>query len=113
MTYFIRLKSNNTLKNLIEPYLERPTGSLLKSGIEEKFIDLSYQAGSWEKPRRVVCRIAWHENELFPPDRIRCDQLPYFSRECNQGLQSQGRGRKQDQGGQECFALGQNKLPSL
>jgi hypothetical protein len=27
---------------------------------------LSYQAGSWEKPRRVVCRIAWHENELFP-----------------------------------------------
>ena len=66
MTYFIRLKSNNTLKNLIEPYLERPTGSLLKSGIEEKFIDLSYQAGSWEIPRRVVCRIAWHENELFP-----------------------------------------------
>ena len=66
MTYFIRLKSNNTLKNLIEPYLERPTGSLLKSGIEEKFIELSYQAGSWEIPRRVVCRIAWHENELFP-----------------------------------------------
>jgi len=66
MTYFIRLKSNNTLKNLIEPHLERPTGNLLKSGIEEKFIDLSYQAGSWEKPRRVVCRIAWHESELFP-----------------------------------------------
>ena len=67
MTYFIRLKSNNTLKNLIEPHLERPTGNLLKSGIEEKFIDLSYQAGSWEKPRRVVCRIAWHENELSSP----------------------------------------------
>ena len=66
MTYLILLKSNNTLKNLIEPYLERPTGNLLKSGIEEKFIDLSYQAGSWEIPRRVVCRIAWHENELFP-----------------------------------------------
>ena len=66
MTYFIRLKSNNTLKKLIEPHLERPTGNLLKSGIQEKFIDLSYQAGSWEKPRRVVCRIAWHENELFP-----------------------------------------------
>ena len=66
MTYFIRLKSNNTLKKLIEPHLERPTGNLLKSGIQEKFIDLSYQAGSWEKPRRVVCRIAWHESELFP-----------------------------------------------
>ena len=66
MPYFIRLKSNNTLKYFIETHLERPTGSLLKSGIEEKFIDLSYQAGSWEKPRRVVCRIAWHESELFP-----------------------------------------------
>ena len=66
MTYFIRLKSNNSLKNFIVPYLKRPTGSLLKSGIEEKFIDLSYQAGSWEKSRRVVCRIAWYENELFP-----------------------------------------------
>jgi hypothetical protein len=66
MNYFVRLKSNKTLKKLIEPHLERPTGSLLKSGIEEKFIDLSYQAGSWEIPRRVVCRIAWHENELFP-----------------------------------------------
>ena len=47
------------------------------------------------------------------PDRVRCDQLPYFSRESNQALQSQGRDRKQDQGGQEYFALGQNKLPSL
>ena len=34
--------------------------------MKKKFIDLSYQAGSWEKPRRVVCRIAWHESELFP-----------------------------------------------
>ncbi len=66
MTYFIRLKSNNALKNLIESHLERPTGNLLKSRIQEKFIDLPYQAGSWEKPRRVVCRIAWHESELFP-----------------------------------------------
>jgi hypothetical protein len=66
MTYFIRMKSNNSLKKLIEPHLSRPTGSLLKSGIEEKFIDLSHQAGSWETPRRVVCRIAWHEQGLFP-----------------------------------------------
>ena len=29
MTYFIRLKSNNALKNLIEPHLIRPTGNLL------------------------------------------------------------------------------------
>ena len=43
MIYFIRMKSNNTLKNLIEPYVERPTGSLLKSRIKEKFIDFSYK----------------------------------------------------------------------
>ena len=66
MTYFIRLKSNNTLKKLNEPHPAGPTGSLPKSGIEEKFIDLSYQAESWEIPRRVVCRIACYENKLFP-----------------------------------------------
>ena len=28
--------------------------------------DFLYQAGSWEKPRRVVAKIEWHKGELFP-----------------------------------------------
>jgi hypothetical protein len=26
----------------------------------------SYQAGSWTKPRRVVAKVEWHPNELYP-----------------------------------------------
>jgi len=66
ITYFIRLKSNRALNELIEPHLRRPVGRPPKSGIQVKVIEFYYQAGSWEKARRVVCKIEWHERELFP-----------------------------------------------
>ena len=25
-----------------------------------------YQAGSWDRPRRVVAKVEWHQGELFP-----------------------------------------------
>ena len=28
--------------------------------------DLLYQAGTWDRPRRVVAKIEWHAGELFP-----------------------------------------------
>jgi len=28
--------------------------------------DFRYQAKSWNKPRRVVCKVEWHIGELFP-----------------------------------------------
>jgi hypothetical protein len=66
MTYFIRLPSNNNLKKLIQPHLNRPTGRPPKSGIQVKVIEFDYQAEKWNKPRRVVCKIEWHVGELFP-----------------------------------------------
>jgi hypothetical protein len=66
ITYFIRLKSNNSLMDLIQPHLKRPVGRPPKSGIQTKLIDFYYQAGSRDKPRRVICKIEWHEGELFP-----------------------------------------------
>jgi hypothetical protein len=66
ITYFIRLKPNNALTDLIEPHLRRPVGRPPKSGIQTKLIDFYYQAGSWDKPRRVICKIERHEGELFP-----------------------------------------------
>ena len=66
ITYFIRLKSNPVLQEFIEPDLRRPVGRPPKSGIQTKWIDFYYQAGSWDKPRRVICKIEWHEGELFP-----------------------------------------------
>jgi hypothetical protein len=29
-------------------------------------VPLSYQAGSWNKPRRVVAKVEWHPGELYP-----------------------------------------------
>ena len=28
--------------------------------------EFSYQAGSWDRPRRVVAKVEWHQGELFP-----------------------------------------------
>ena len=28
--------------------------------------EFSYQAASWDKPRRVVAKVEWHQGELFP-----------------------------------------------
>jgi len=66
ITYFIRLKSNRTLQDLIEPHLKWPVRRPPKSGIQTKLIDFYYQAGSRDRPRRVICKIEWHEGELFP-----------------------------------------------
>ena len=66
VTYFIRLPSNQSLEKLIKPHLRRPVGRPPKSGIQVKVIDFRYQAKSWNRPRRVVCKIEWHAGELFP-----------------------------------------------
>jgi hypothetical protein len=65
-TYFIRLPSNANLMHLLEPHLNRPVGRPPKSGIQVKIVDLHYQAKSWSRPRRVVAKIEWHRDELFP-----------------------------------------------
>ena len=39
-----------------------------KKGLSDcrKMMSFPYQAGTWDKARRVVCKIEWHEGELFP-----------------------------------------------
>jgi len=66
VTYFIRLPGNAVLNTLIDPYLTRPVGRPPKSGIQIRLVDLRYQAKSWDRERRVVAKIEWHEGELFP-----------------------------------------------
>jgi hypothetical protein len=66
ISYFIRLPINNVLKKLIKPHLKRPAGRPPESGVQVKVIELQYQAESWDKPRRVVCKLEWHTEELFP-----------------------------------------------
>ena len=66
VTYFIRLPANAVLNRLIDPYLTHPVGRPPKSGVQIRLVDLRYQAQTWDKDRRVVAKIEWHEGELFP-----------------------------------------------
>jgi len=66
VTYFIRLAANAVLNRLIDPHLTRPVGRPPKSGIQIRLVDFRYQAQTWDRERRVVAKIEWHEGELFP-----------------------------------------------
>ena len=63
--YTIRLKGNNLLHAKIEHLTIRPVGrpSFKPKVYYESFL---YQAQSWNKPRRVVAKVEWHSDELFP-----------------------------------------------
>jgi Transposase DDE domain group 1 len=63
--YAIRLKSNAVLERKITPWLTRPVG---RPSHKPKvfYHNMRYRAGSWERDRRVVVKIAWHAGELFP-----------------------------------------------
>jgi hypothetical protein len=63
--YAISLPANEVLQREIEPLLTRPVGRLSNAPVVW-FVDFLYQAQSWERPRRVVCKVEWHKGELFP-----------------------------------------------
>jgi len=63
--YAIRLPSNAVLHREIEHLLTRPVGRPPNKPVVW-YHDFLYQAGSWDKPRRVVAKIEWHKGELFP-----------------------------------------------
>jgi hypothetical protein len=63
--YAIRLPGNQNLQRAIEHLLTRPVGrpSRAPKRIYESF---TYQARSWDRARRVVAKVEWHQGELFP-----------------------------------------------
>jgi hypothetical protein len=63
--YAIRLPANAVLQEEIEPFLTRPVGRPSNAPVVW-YHDFHYQAGSWDKPRRVVAKIEHHKGELFP-----------------------------------------------
>jgi hypothetical protein len=63
--YAIRLPANDLLYEKIQHLLIRPVGRPPKKPIVWLY-EFSYQAASWDKPRRVVAKVEWHEGELFP-----------------------------------------------
>jgi len=63
--YAIRLKGNNILYKHIDHLLIRPVGRPPKKPIIQ-YHSFQYQAASWSKSRRVIAKVEWHADELFP-----------------------------------------------
>jgi hypothetical protein len=63
--YAIRLPANDVLHDVIKPLLTRPVGRPPRKPIV-KFDDFLYRASTWDKARRVVAKVEWHQGELFP-----------------------------------------------
>jgi hypothetical protein len=63
--YTIRIPANDVLMASISHLLTRPVGrpSYKPKVFYESF---SYQAQSWDHPRRVVAKVEWHWDELLP-----------------------------------------------
>jgi len=64
-SYAIRLPANAVLYRHIDHLLTRPVGRPPKKPIV-LYASFKYQAKSWDKPRRVVAKVEWHQGELFP-----------------------------------------------
>lgn len=63
--YAVRIPANDVLMGNIDHLLTRPVGR--PSHKPKVFYEtFSYQAQSWDHPRRVVAKVEWHEGELFP-----------------------------------------------
>jgi hypothetical protein len=63
--YTIRLPANRVLQDRIGHLLKRPVGRPPHE-VRRSFASFSYQAQSWNKPRRVVAKVEWHPGELYP-----------------------------------------------
>lgn len=63
--YAVRLPANQILQNEIAHLLKRPVGRPPHYA-QRLYSTFRYQAGSWDKPRRVVAKVEWHPGELFP-----------------------------------------------
>jgi hypothetical protein len=63
--YTIRLPANSVLQSRIGHLLKRPVGRP-PNEVRRFYASFSYQAQSWNKPRRVVAKVEWHPGELYP-----------------------------------------------
>ena len=63
--YAIRIPANDVLEREIAHLLKRPVGRPPKNPIV-LYAGFMYRAASWKQHRRVVAKVEWHREELFP-----------------------------------------------
>ena len=95
-SYAIRLPANKVLQGSIAHLLKRPVGRPPKD-VRRYHASFSYQAASWDKPRRVVAKVEWHPGELYPRVGFIVTNQPTH-RAGRRILQSARHGRAMDQG---------------
>ena len=61
--YAIRLPTNQVLQQSIGHLLTRPIGRP-PNHVRRYYASFSYQAGSWDRKRRVVAKVEWHPGDL-------------------------------------------------
>jgi hypothetical protein len=63
--YAIRISANNVLYEKIDHLMTRPVGRPPKKP-RIFYHEFHYRASSWDRSRRVVAKVEWHQGELFP-----------------------------------------------
>jgi len=63
--YAIRIKSNRKLEGNIAHLMRRPVGRPSRKP-KVFYHNFEYQAGTWSRPRRIVAKVEWHCDMLFP-----------------------------------------------
>ena len=77
--YAIRLPANQILQERIGYLLTRPVGRP-PHHVRGYYASFRYQAGSWQKARRVVAKVEWRLGELFPRVGFIVTNLTWWSR---------------------------------
>ena len=109
--YAIRLPGNEVLQREIAPLLRRPVGRPPKRPVI-RYDDFWYQAGSWNRARRVVAKVEWHRGELFPRVGFIVTNMSAGPEGVVRFLQWSWDSRAVDQGGEVRAELDSAVLPS-
>ena len=64
--YIARIRKNEVLNRMAKPYLTQPAGRPPEAPPRLWFHELSYQAGTWDRARRVVLVVRERPGELYP-----------------------------------------------
>jgi hypothetical protein len=73
--YAIRLPKNAVVQERIADLLKRPVGRP-PNHVRRVYGDFEHQAGSGDKPRRVLAKVEWHPGELLPRVGFLVTNLP-------------------------------------
>ena len=72
--YIARIRKNEVLNRMAKPYLTQPAGRSPKAPPRLWFHELTYQAESWDRARRVVLVVRERPGELYPDQFLVADE---------------------------------------